>query len=215
MLNLGPAELIRNLVAVLLGLTVHEFAHSFVALRLGDDTPKLLGRVSLNPLKHVDLIGFILLVTAGFGWAKPVVINRENLKHPVRDDILISLAGPASNLLFALLVALLMRGVFAWVPFTSQQAMDGTFRVFLTIMGINVGLAIFNLIPIPPLDGSHVFTNLLSAKSYQAAQVFFRYGTFLLLAIILLERALRIDILPIGTAVLAVVRALLRLVGFG
>ena len=213
MLNLGPAELLRNLVAVLLGLTVHEFAHSFVALRLGDDTPRQLGRVTLNPLKHIDLVGFLLLVTAGFGWAKPVVINRDNLKHPVRDDILISLAGPASNLLFAAIVALITKAVFTWVNFTSERAFDTTQMFLLTLMGINVGLALFNLLPIPPLDGSHLFVNLLSARSQAAAQVYFRYGTFLLLGIIIAERVLKVDILPIGAAVFAVVRAMLRLVG--
>ncbi len=214
MLNLSPAELIRNLVAVLLALTVHEFAHSLVALRLGDDTPKKLGRVTLNPLQHIDLLGFILLITAGFGWAKPVVINRDNLKHPARDDILIALSGPISNFLFALLLAVILKGVLAWAPFASRETAQGVFSFFLSLIAINIGLGLFNLLPIPPLDGSHVFTNLLSARSYQAAQLYFRYGFFALIGIIILERVARVDILPIGRAMVAVVRALLRLVGF-
>jgi Zn-dependent protease len=103
MFGLSPAELLKVIPAILAGLTVHELAHAWVALRLGDDTPRLMGRVSWNPLKHVDLFGFIMLVVAGFGWAKPVMINRANLKKPVRDDILIALAGPFSNLAFSLL----------------------------------------------------------------------------------------------------------------
>src|SRR5512136_662864 len=104
MLNLSLKELLQVLPAVLIGLTIHELAHAFVALKLGDDTPRMLGRITLNPLKHIDLVGFVLLVVAGFGWAKPVIINRANLKKPVRDDILIALAGPLSNLAFSLLL---------------------------------------------------------------------------------------------------------------
>src|SRR5512136_2568000 len=101
MLNLSLKELLQVLPAVLLGLTIHELAHAFIALKLGDDTPKLLGRLTINPIKHIDPIGFILLLVAGFGWAKPVIINRQNLKRPVRDDILIAVAGPLANLLLA------------------------------------------------------------------------------------------------------------------
>jgi Zn-dependent protease len=210
MLDLSLAELAQNIAAVILGLTVHEFAHSLMALRLGDDTPRRLGRLTLNPLRHIDPVGFLLLVTAGFGWARPVVIDRERLKRPVRDDILIALAGPLANLLLALLLTAALKLVLTWVPFATRGGLQAVFTVFITFIWINTGLAVFNLLPIPPLDGSHLLAPLLSAKSKTAAQAWFRYGSYLLLAVILLERVLRVELLPIGAAVRFLVSGLLR-----
>jgi Zn-dependent protease len=213
MFGLSPAELLKVVPAILFGLTVHELSHAWAALRLGDDTPRLMGRLTLNPLKHVDLFGFIMLVVAGFGWAKPVMINRANLKKPVRDDILIALAGPFSNLACALLLVLILKGVVALVPFGSRESFQAVTSVFLVFIGINVSLGLFNLLPIPPLDGSHVVAGALAAKSAAGAAVYFRYGSYALLALILLERILQTEILPVGRAVGWVVRLLLRLVG--
>jgi len=213
MFGLSPQELLRIIPAILIGLTVHELAHAWVALRLGDDTPRLMGRLTWNPLKHVDLFGFIMLLVAGFGWAKPVMINRANLKNPVRDDILIALAGPLSNLVCSLLLVVLLKGVVELVPFGSRDSFQAVTSVFLVFIAINVSLGLFNLLPIPPLDGSHVVGNLLSGKSATAAAVYFRYGSYALLALILLERILKVEILPVGRAVSWVVRLLLRLVG--
>jgi Zn-dependent protease len=213
MFGLSVSELLKLIPAILAGLTVHELAHAWAALKLGDDTPRLMGRLTLNPLKHVDLIGFVMLVVAGFGWAKPVMINRANLKRPVRDDILIALAGPLSNLLFAVLLVFLLKLVVVLVPFGSGGALQTVASVFLVFIGINVSLGLFNLLPIPPLDGSHVVSNMLSLKSAASAAVYFRYGSYFLLGLILLERILKIDIIPVGRAVTWVVRLLLRLVG--
>jgi Zn-dependent protease len=211
MFGLSPQELLKLIPAILAGLTVHELAHAWVALRLGDDTPRLMGRLSWNPLKHIDPIGFIMLVVAGFGWARPVMINRANLKKPVRDDILIALAGPLSNLAFALLLVVLLKAVVVLVFFGSREVFQNVTSVFLVFIAINVSLGLFNLLPIPPLDGSHVVGNLLSGKG--AAAVYFRYGSYALLALILLERVLKVEILPVGRAVGWGVRLLLRLVG--
>jgi len=215
MLNLSLTEILQVLPAILLGLTVHELSHAFAALRLGDDTPQRLGRVTANPLKHIDPVGFVLLLVAGFGWAKPVVINRENLRKPARDDVLIALAGPLSNLLLALVLVLLLRIVLALVPFGSPRAMEITASVFLVFISINIALGLFNLLPIPPLDGSHLISNLLARRSPSGSAAYFRYGSLLLLGIILAERITRVDILPVGRVVHAVVRAYLRLVGLG
>jgi Zn-dependent protease len=215
MLNLPLKDLLKVLPAVLIGLTIHELAHAFVALKLGDDTPRQLGRVTLNPLKHIDLVGFVLLVVAGFGWAKPVIINRNNLKHPFRDDILIALSGPISNLLLAALLVLVLKLVVSFVTFTSAAVFEIVISTILVFISLNVSLGLFNLLPIPPLDGSHILGNLLSLRSAETSAVYFKYGSFLLIAIVVAERVLNLDILPIGKAVNAVVSAMLRIVGLG
>ena len=156
MFGLSPEELFKVVPAILIGLTVHELSHAWIALRLGDDTPRLMGRLTLNPLKHIDLFGFIMLVVAGFGWAKPVMINRANLKKPVRDDMLIALAGPFSNLACALLLVLLLKGVVALVSFGSRESFQAVTSVFLVFIAINVSLGLFNLLPIPALDGARL-----------------------------------------------------------
>jgi Zn-dependent protease len=212
MLNLTWQELLQVVPAVLVALTIHELAHAFAALKLGDDTPQRLGRITLNPLKHIDLVGFVLLVVAGFGWAKPVIINRSNLKHPFRDDVLIALAGPASNLLFAVALVVVLKLVVSFARFHSAATSGVVLGTLFVFIAINVSLGLFNLLPIPPLDGSHFLGNLLSLRSAEAAAAYFRYGSFLLLALVLAERLLNRDILPIGRAVNAVVTALLRLV---
>jgi Zn-dependent protease len=211
-LNLSLPELLKIIPAILLGLTVHELAHAFMALRLGDDTPKQLGRLTLNPIKHIDPIGFILLLVAGFGWAKPVVINRQKLRKPVRDDILIAVSGPLANLLLAIVLAALLKVTLLLVGFHSRPTFDLVVSIFLVFISINVALGLFNLLPIPPLDGSHFIWSLLSTKNPASAAIYFRYGSFALLALIIIERITKIDILPIGVAVTFVVRALLRIV---
>jgi Zn-dependent protease len=215
MLNLTLPELLQVVPAVLIGLTIHELAHAWIALKLGDDTPKLLGRVTLNPLRHIDILGFVLLVVAGFGWGKPVIINRNNLKHPFRDDVLIALAGPASNLLFAVVLVLVLRVLFVFAAVRSSSLFSTIISTLFVFISMNVSLGLFNLLPIPPLDGSHLLVNLLSLKSAEMAAVFFKYGSWLLIALVVLERVTNRDILPIGRAVNAVVMALLRLVGLG
>jgi len=213
MFGLSLAELLKVVPAVLAGLTLHELSHAWVALRLGDDTPRSSGRLSWNPLKHIDPIGFLMLVVAGFGWARPVSINRAKLKHPVRDDMLIALAGPLSNLALSLVLVLLLKGVVALVPLPSEAVFRAVTSTFLVFIAINVSLGLFNLLPIPPLDGSHLVAGALATRSAAGAAVYFRYGSWVLLAIILLERVLQVDILPVGRAVSWVGGLLLGLVG--
>lgn len=212
-MGLSLPDMLRVIPAILIGLTVHELAHAFIALRLGDDTAKQLGRVTLNPLKHIDPVGFIMLLVAGFGWAKPVLVDRTKLKNPARDDVLIALAGPVANLLLAVVLVLLLRVVLFLVPFRSERTFNLVVGNFLAWITINVSLGFFNLLPIPPLDGSHVILNLLSSKNTATASLYFRYGSFALLAIIVIERLAKVDILPIGRMVNSAVMLLLRLVG--
>lgn len=146
------------LPAIILGLTFHEFAHGWVADRLGDPTARHHGRLTVNPLAHVDPIGFLLLFLAGFGWAKPVPVNPYNLKGDIRQGmLLISLAGPTTNLLLALLSSLLL-GAFGNLgqPYFVQ--------IMYYMILINVVLAVFNLLPIPPLDGSKILAGILPGE---------------------------------------------------
>ena len=215
MLDLALTDIVKIVPAFLVGLTVHELAHAFAAIKLGDNSPREAGRLTLNPLKHIDPVGFVLLVVAGFGWAKPVRINWENLKHPRRDDTLIALAGPASNLLMALFLALALKLAIYVMARSSQQLFSAVTSVFIWFIWINISLAVFNLLPIPPLDGSHAIMNLLSIKSGAVANRYFRYGSLVLVALIVVDRFTETDLLPIGSVIRVLFGALLRLLAIG
>lgn len=166
-------------VGLVIALTIHEFAHAFVADKLGDPTPKYQGRVTLNPLSHLDPLGTVAILLVGFGWGKPVQFDPYNLKDPKRDTALIAAAGPASNLLLAIVLA----GVLSVLP---AGVLGGILApaIMYTIF-INVMLAIFNLVPVYPLDGSKIFQSLLPAESAAAYELFMhRYGSIVLLFLI-------------------------------
>lgn len=191
---------------MLLAITLHEAAHGFVAWRLGDDTAYRLGRVSANPLRHIDPIGTVLLpgmlFLSGspflFGYAKPVPVQFRNLRNPRRDSILVAAAGPAANLLIAMASAMLVNAVFA-LP---EQAKLWTAETLFNSILLNISLAVFNLLPIPPLDGSRVLLGLLPKQLAAVYGRLFRYGLLLVIGIILLPpligRSLGIDIDIIG-----------------
>ena len=177
----NPLQLLYTLPAILIGLTVHEWAHAYAAYRLGDPTARNLGRMTLNPIAHIDLIGFLMLILVGFGWAKPVPVNPRNFKNYKRDDIIVSLAGIFMNLITAFLFSFVyVAGILKWGL--------GTNEAFLTIFGsiitINLALAIFNLIPIYPLDGSHVLEALLIRKIPRFFMFLRQYGQWILLALL-------------------------------
>jgi Zn-dependent protease len=173
---------IFSFLALIISITIHEFCHAFTADRLGDPTPRSFGRLTLNPIAHADPIGTILLPLLSaltgiptIGWAKPVPIDPYNLKNPKRDEILISLSGPAGNILLAIICSLISK------IFGVQNIL-----IYLLIL-INISLAVFNLLPIPPLDGSKIFLNLLPQdKSLQWQETFDRYGFILLIILIFL-----------------------------
>ena len=213
MLNLSPLELLQAVIIIVISLTVHEFGHSLTAIRLGDETPRREGRLTLNPIAHIDLIGFIMLVVAGFGWAKPVHIDPRSLKKPQRDEILISVAGPLANLLLAAVVILLTWAVFLLRQGIPRGILVGTFNVLTQAAAINVSLALFNMLPIPPLDGSHLVTTWLSKVNMNLAVTYFRYGSWALLALIVFERVAKVDILPIARLTRAAVLGSYRLLG--
>jgi len=213
MLSLSPAELVQAVIIIVISLTAHEFGHSLMAIRLGDETPRRDGRLTLNPLAHIDIIGFIMLVVAGFGWAKPVRIDPRALRKPQRDEILISIAGPLANILLAVVAALIVRAAVAAGGSMSRALLVGVFNVFTRAAAINVSLALFNLLPIPPLDGSHLVTTWLGKANMQLAVTYFRYGSLALLALIVIERVANVDLLPIGRLTLTVVTWFYGLLG--
>ena len=186
--SLLPTLLI--LIASLLSITVHESCHGLAALALGDDTAKRAGRISLNPLRHVDLMGLILMALVHFGWAKPVPVRAENFRHPKRDMALTALAGPVSNLLLAFAASLLAVVFFRLMRRNPDSSI---FPAALTLMQdtamISGGLAVFNLIPVPPLDGSKVLFSFLPLRAYAKLMRYERYG-MLLLALLLLTGVL-------------------------
>ena len=180
LLESGPIVFLIVFISLILVVSIHEFAHAFVADRLGDSTPKLQGRLTLNPLAHLDLFGTILLLLVGFGWGKPVMFDPYNLRNPRRDAALISLAGPASNLLFAILAAIIYRTALVFIFPTAIL-----FNILFFIIYFNLLLAFFNLIPIHPLDGGKIFTGFLPASEAREADIFLkRYGLIILIFLV-------------------------------
>ncbi|WP_347491481.1 site-2 protease family protein [Desulfoscipio sp. XC116] len=174
------AELLLLLPAILIGLTFHEFAHGWMADRLGDHTARHQGRLTLNPLAHIDPVGFLMLILFKFGWAKPVPVNPYNLRgDPARGMLLVSLAGPAANLVMALAASILLGvGLLRLVPFAEYVY----YILYLTLQ-INVILAFFNLIPVPPLDGSKILAGLFPRQSHFIYGME-TYGTIILLILL-------------------------------
>lgn len=175
---LDPARLAAVGAILLLALPLHELAHAATAVALGDDTPRLQGRLTLNPIAHLDLFGSILILLTGFGWAKPVQWNPYNIRVSRRlGSILVSVAGPASNLLLATL-SIIIYGLFESARVDAPVQFLGWFAY------INVLLAVFNMIPIPPLDGSHVLFALLPGNTYTLQAQLSQFGFLILLGLI-------------------------------
>lgn len=181
-------------LALVISISIHEFAHAYTADRLGDPTPRYLGRVTLNPLAHLDPMGTLLLVVAGFGWGNPVPFNPTSLKHPRRDTALVAFAGPLSNFLLALMLSLVMR------VFEANIVID---RFLYLIVFYNLILGFFNLIPVAPLDGFKVVHGLLPIElSFQWIQME-RFGIFILLLLLLTGSIERI-VFPLVSFVLGI-----------
>ena len=176
----NPSWLIAVAVIILVALPVHEMAHAAMAVQLGDPTPRMQGRYTFNPIAHIDPFGALLILFAGFGWAKPVQWNPNNIEMDVRvGTILVAAAGPVSNLLLAAVAAF-------FVPFAEIPMLE---RILTSFVWINTLLFVFNLIPIPPLDGSHILFALLPGDNFEVRMFLGRFGFIILLGTIYLGRS--------------------------
>jgi len=202
-------RLILQIPALLVAVTVHELAHALVAEKCGDPTARRQGRITLNPLPHLDPLGALAFVVAGFGWAKPVPVNAHNLRHPRRDMALVAAAGPISNFIVALLGLVAFRLVtrLDTTPFLAEPAAGVLLYVYL----FNLGLGIFNLIPLPPLDGGHFLPYFVPGGSLTFLRQLEQYGPFILILLVM-TGATRYIIGPIFSLVSALYIGFVRLV---
>lgn len=197
-------EIVIQIAVLLFAVSFHESAHGWMALRCGDTTARDLGRITLNPLKHIDPVGSLLfpvmLAVAGlpvFGWARPVPISLRGIPNPRRANLLISGIGPLSNLLLAVCAAFVLKGLVV----AGQERGSGLFELAVAALLVNVSLGVFNLIPIPPLDGFGVVESLAPAEFIPAVIWLRRYG-FLILFVAMFTGVLRMIMVPVGNVVL-------------
>lgn len=170
-------EILYLIIALLIAITIHEFSHAYTADRLGDPTPRLAGRLTLNPLKHLDILGTIMIFLVHFGWGKPIPINPRYFRKPISYSALTALAGPISNFLLAIFFAVLLKYIWQFLP-------EGIFDLFMWIININLALGIFNIIPLPPLDGSKIVGLIIPNKYHQIYLKFLINGPVYLVILI-------------------------------
>lgn len=184
-LNFGLPSLESLLLlipAIIISLTVHEFCHGYAAYRLGDHTAKTDGRLSFNPIRHIDPIGLLMIIWFRIGWAKPVMVDPYNLKSPKQDMAIIAAAGPISNLVLSFITMLILAPVFILTHGHNNVVIGYLIEFLVVLASINIGLALFNLIPIPPLDGSKIFAFFLPTDLYFRF-ISFRWGFILILSL--------------------------------
>ena len=174
-------------LAAIVCIPIHEFSHGYVAWLLGDPTAKRMGRLTLNPIRHFDLVGFLMMVFVGFGFAKPVPVDMRRFRHPKWDMALVGLAGPASNIMLAFLCLVITTAMETFLPYSTAAQL--IYNFFYCAAILSTGLGVFNLIPISPLDGSKILGAFLPERIYYTILRYERYGVFLLLGLILLGRA--------------------------
>ncbi len=192
-------SLALSVIPALICITIHEMCHGFAAYKLGDRTAAAQGRLSLNPLRHLDPLGLLMLILFHFGWAKPVSVNMANFKNPKRDMAITALAGPASNIVLAAVV-LFFYGFF-YKMLAGSQIGKQVIQMLIQTAYLSVCLGVFNLIPIPPLDGSKVLFAVLPKNMYNLLMRYERYGFIILTFLVVFTDALNAPISAVSTAV--------------
>lgn len=212
----NPLEFLKELACVipvmLLSLTFHEWGHAYAAHRCGDDNARNCGRMTMNPLRHIDPIGFVMILLVGFGWAKPVPVNSRNFRNYKKGEAIVSLAGVVMNLLLAILFAglfvvvvrMYLKGTYSWLE-------NGlALKVVMYGVALNLVLMLFNLLPVYPLDGYHIFELLFARRLPMKVFLFLRrYGQFILIAVLLMFRLFKIS--PITELTNLILNKLLQL----
>jgi Zn-dependent protease len=206
-------RVLKFLPGIILGLTVHEYSHALVAKWCGDTTSEAQGRVTLNPLKHIDPLGFIMLLVAGFGWAKPVQFNEQNLRNPKTDVIKIAVSGPVSNALTAMILSIIFARGFMIFSAGHNSALQLVPEIFLYAIYINWGLFVFNLIPLPPLDGSHLLFYPLR-RFPRIYGPLYHYGSLILFGLLIAASISKTNILPIWPLIQYLGEGFLSLAGY-
>jgi Zn-dependent protease len=203
------SRLIFQLPILLVSLTIHEFSHGYVAYMLGDDTAKRAGRLTLNPISHIDPFGLIMLFIARFGWAKPVPINPYNFRDYKRDTALTAAAGPAANFLMAIILAFFFNLIKKANPEIMYSGGSVWISMLLYAILINLALGLFNLLPIPPMDGSKILGGFLSDEAYAKFTARERQGAQILMLILVVSYVFRLNL--IGSIIMPPLNFLLKL----
>lgn len=209
--NLFGPDFIFRLIAIVVGLVIHEFAHAWTAQLFGDKTAKHAGRVTLNPMAHLDPIGLLMIIFAPFGWARPVPVNTANFKNPRLGMVVVALAGPVSNLILAIIFWLAVKP-YVFLTMYGLDIQPGFLpQLFWVCFYVNVALFVFNLIPVFPLDGSRIVSGLLPYRLEVQYRKFDLYGPFILLMIVIIPQTNQWIFMPLmnGTAHL-----IMRLLGY-
>ncbi|MDR6551296.1 site-2 protease family protein [Paenibacillus qinlingensis] len=186
------------ILVLVLSFTIHEWAHAYSAYKLGDDTAYRFGRVSLNPMVHLDLFGTIMLLIAGFGWAKPVPVNRGNFKRPRLFGIIVTAAGPISNLIMAFITLFIFAlfQKYGWLDGMSKGSGDAIVLFLKLMLNINITLFLFNLIPIPPLDGYRIIQDLVNLRYTEALQKFEQWASVIFLLVVFIRPLRQVTLDP-------------------
>jgi len=198
---LNIQRILISLPGIIIGFTIHEYCHAAAAYKLGDTTAKEDGRLTLNPFRHIDIFGLIFIIFAGFGWAKPVRFYPDRLKNPRRDKAIIAAAGPFSNLILGVIFLFIIKVHWSLDIFDENlYIVDFVIDVLYYWAYTNIGLFVFNMFPIPPLDGSHIFLSGLNL-TYETETKIMQIGSGIFILLIILQYTAGINILPIGIIV--------------
>lgn len=179
-----PVQMLLSVIPALICITLHELSHGFVAYKLGDETAKRAGRLTLNPIKHIDIFGLIMMIAFKFGWAKPVPVDMRNFRNPKRDMAICALAGPVSNVIICCVFLFIFGMCYLPLNFSDTRFSQSLVEMIYTTAYLSLALAVFNIIPIPPLDGSKVLFSVMSSESYYKLMRYEKYGMIILIALL-------------------------------